>query len=86
LCSKFPHYFRTAKNFTTNEKKLPHNGASSGIGFELAKIFAREGNDIVLVARNGSKLQELKTVLKRIFNKAFIISKDLSKLIQPRSI
>jgi short-subunit dehydrogenase len=56
-------------------------GASSGIGFELAKIFAREGNDLVLVARNGSKLQELKNSLEKEFSiKAFIISKDLSKI------
>jgi NADP-dependent 3-hydroxy acid dehydrogenase YdfG len=55
LCSKFPHYFRTAKNFTTNEKTALITGASSGIGFELAKIFAREGNDIVLV--NGSNFK-----------------------------
>ncbi|PKH66941.1 short-chain dehydrogenase [Flavobacterium sp. ALD4] len=56
-------------------------GASSGIGFELAKIFAREGNDLVLVARNVSKLQELKNSLEKEFSiKAFIIAKDLSKI------
>jgi short-subunit dehydrogenase len=56
-------------------------GASSGIGLELAKIFAREGNDLVLIARNGSKLQELKNSLEKEFSiKAYIISKDLSKI------
>lgn len=40
-------------------------GASSGIGLELAKIFAREGNDMVLVARSKDKLQELKEQLIR---------------------
>lgn len=32
-------------------------GASSGIGFELAKRFARDGHRLILVARDGVKLQ-----------------------------
>jgi uncharacterized protein len=31
-------------------------GASGGIGYELAKLFARDHHDLVLVARNGDKL------------------------------
>ncbi|MCG0314274.1 MAG: SDR family NAD(P)-dependent oxidoreductase, partial [Calditerricola sp.] len=31
-------------------------GASSGIGYELAKLFARDGHDVVLVARSEEKL------------------------------
>ncbi len=34
-------------------------GASSGIGYELSKIFAQNGNDLVLVARNAEKLKEI---------------------------
>lgn len=34
-------------------------GASSGIGLELARIFAANGNDVVLVARREDKLKEL---------------------------
>ncbi|MFC5270537.1 SDR family NAD(P)-dependent oxidoreductase [Adhaeribacter terreus] len=34
-------------------------GASGGIGEELARIFARNGFDLVLVARNEDKLQQL---------------------------
>lgn len=34
-------------------------GASSGIGKELALLFARGGDDIVLVARSEDKLQAL---------------------------
>ncbi len=34
-------------------------GASSGIGFELAKLFAADGFDVVLVARTGAALEEL---------------------------
>ena len=31
-------------------------GASSGIGWELAKLFAKDGYRLVLVARNEEKL------------------------------
>ena len=34
-------------------------GASSGIGLEFARVFARNRHDLVLVARNESKLREL---------------------------
>ena len=35
-------------------------GASSGIGLEYAKIFAKGGHNLVLVARNDDKLNSLK--------------------------
>ena len=34
-------------------------GASSGIGFELANEFAAKKNNLLIVARNASKLQEM---------------------------
>jgi short-subunit dehydrogenase len=39
-------------------------GASSGIGEELAKLFARGGYDLVLVARSADKLKTLADQLK----------------------
>ena len=30
-------------------------GASGGIGYELAKLFAKDHHNLVLVARNGSQ-------------------------------
>ena len=54
-------------------------GASNGIGLELAKIHASKGGDLVLVARNKSKLDELKISLEKQFNvKVYTIGKDLS--------
>jgi short-subunit dehydrogenase len=54
-------------------------GASNGIGLELAKIHASKGGDLVLVARNKSKLDELKTELEKQFNiSVYTIGKDLS--------
>lgn len=54
-------------------------GASSGIGLELAKVHASKGGDLVLVARNKSKLDELKIELENQFKvKVYVVGKDLS--------
>ena len=54
-------------------------GASSGIGYELAKIHAAKGGNLVLVARNKAKLDELKVELEKQFNvSVYTIGKDLS--------
>jgi short-subunit dehydrogenase len=56
-------------------------GASSGIGYELAKIHAAKGGDLVLVARNKAKLDELKVELEKQFNvSVYTIGKDLSNV------
>jgi len=54
-------------------------GASNGIGLELAKIHASKGDNLVLVARNKSKLDELKSELEKQFKiSVHTIGKDLS--------
>jgi hypothetical protein len=54
-------------------------GASNGIGLELATIFASKGVNLVLVARNGSRLNELKASLENKFHvQIYVIAKDLS--------
>jgi len=54
-------------------------GASSGIGLELAKIFAENNYDIVLVARNFDQLTTVAHELENTYHiKTFIIPKDLS--------
>jgi short-subunit dehydrogenase len=54
-------------------------GASGGIGLELAKIHASKGDDLVLVARSKSKLDELKASLEGQHKvRVFTIGKDLS--------
>ena len=56
-------------------------GASSGIGLELAKIHASKGGDLVLVARNKMKLDELKTELENQYKiNVYNIGKDLSAI------
>jgi len=54
-------------------------GASNGIGLELAKIHASKGGDLVLVARNKSKLDQLKAELENQYKvSVYTIGKDLS--------
>jgi short-subunit dehydrogenase len=54
-------------------------GASNGIGLELAKIHASKGGNLVLVARNKTKLDELKSELESQYKvTVYTIGKDLS--------
>jgi short-subunit dehydrogenase len=54
-------------------------GASFGIGLELARIFAREGHNLVLVARSGDKLRQLASELERAHStRSLILTSDLS--------
>jgi short-subunit dehydrogenase len=42
-------------------------GASGGIGYELARLFAKDQHNLVLVARNGEKLNQFADELQRQF-------------------
>jgi uncharacterized protein len=50
-------------------------GASTGIGFELAKIFDKEGYRLILVSRDKKRLAHLKSD----FKEAVLIQKDLTE-------
>ena len=55
-------------------------GASGGIGYELALLFARDGYDCILVARSQDKLKELAGRLESEHRaKTVVIGKDLSR-------
>ena len=55
-------------------------GASGGIGYELALLFARDGFDCILVARSEEKLHVLAARLESEFRvKTLVLAKDLSK-------
>ena len=53
-------------------------GATSGIGLELAKLFAKDGHNLVIVARSENELRETSTDLQQQFGVQVVpISRDL---------
>ena len=65
----------------TNGNYALITGASGGIGLELAKEFAKNNINVVVVARSESKLQSLASLLQQQYKvQVKVITKDLSKL------
>ena len=55
-------------------------GASFGIGLEFARIFAREGYNLVLVARSADKLRQLASELEKAYGtRSLILAVDLTE-------
>jgi short-subunit dehydrogenase len=62
-------------------------GASSGIGEDLARVFAREGWDLALVARSGDKLRALGDELRVAHGtESLVIVADLSQPVAPQAV
>ena len=62
-------------------------GASSGIGLDLAHLFAADGHDVILVARSEQKLRELANELQSKHRvTAHVITSDLSRPDAPREL
>ena len=71
----FAVYFKKANKMAT----ALITGASNGIGLELARIHAANGDDLVLVARSANKLSEIKAELEQKHRiKVIVLAKDLS--------
>jgi short-subunit dehydrogenase len=65
-------------NATTKNKYALITGATSGFGFEFAKLFARDGYNLVLVARDPERLKEVSDELAAAYEiDARIIAEDL---------
>lgn len=62
-------------------------GASSGIGHEFAKILARDGYNLVIVAREQDKLAEVARELETTYGvRVLAITKDLTDPAAPQAI
>lgn len=53
-------------------------GASTGIGRELALLFARDGYDLVLVARNEGALADVANQISKLGRRTHVFAADLS--------
>ncbi|NEQ50691.1 MAG: SDR family oxidoreductase [Leptolyngbya sp. SIO3F4] len=59
-------------------------GASGGIGYELAKVFASNGYDLILVARSTDKLEQLQAeLLQKHDIQVSVLTQDLSQSDSP---
>jgi short-subunit dehydrogenase len=62
-------------------------GASSGIGYELAKLFAKDGKNVVILARSQDKLEDLKAEIESKYGtNVRMLVKDLSDSHSPQQI
>jgi len=59
-------------------------GASGGIGYELAKIFARDHHNLILVARSADKLAQVARELQAHGVTVKIVALDLAAPIAPK--
>ncbi len=62
-------------------------GASSGFGKEFAKIFAKDGYNLVITARSTDRLEKIKTQIEMEYGvDVFVVTKDLSLPSAPQEI
>lgn len=64
-----------------NEKYALITGASSGIGYETAKLFAARGYGVIIAARRRENLEQLKAEINETYPEADVVIRvcDLSK-------
>ncbi|MEO1434935.1 MAG: SDR family oxidoreductase [Bacteroidota bacterium] len=71
-----------------NDKTVLITGASSGIGFQAAKLIAKKGAKVVVVARNEAKAQKTVTELQKLVPDGNFagLHADFSKLDEVRQL
>lgn len=72
---------------TTMNNYILITGASTGIGYELAKVAAKDGFNLIIIARNQAKLEQVKAEIEKEFPvKVEVIAADLSVRQSPKKI
>lgn len=62
-------------------------GASSGIGYELAKLLAADGKNLIITSRNSDRLEQVKTEIENEYGTLVkVLPKDLSDPPAPLEI
>jgi hypothetical protein len=62
-------------------------GASAGLGEQFAQCFARDGHDVILVARTAARLEALASRLEQEHQvKAHVLAADLARPEEPQRI
>lgn len=65
-------------NKVNRNKYVLITGATSGIGYEIARLFAKDSYNLILVARSSQRLQQVTDKLKNEFSVEITpIEKDL---------
>ncbi|MEO7121220.1 MAG: SDR family NAD(P)-dependent oxidoreductase, partial [Ginsengibacter sp.] len=74
-------YFKNQQfNMAHDKKHALITGGTSGIGYELAKLFAKDGYDLIIVARDNQELRNAETELTNNYGINVVsVSKDLSE-------
>jgi len=67
----------------TNKKYVLVTGGTSGIGLELAKLFAKDGHNMIIVARDEAELGFTARLLRDMGVEVISIAKDLFKPESP---
>jgi uncharacterized protein len=72
---------------STAQETVLVTGASSGIGLELARLFAADSSNLVLIARSKDKLEQLADELRRRYSiEVVVLARDLTDPAAPRAI
>jgi len=62
-------------------------GASSGIGYEFVKLFAKDGSNLIITSRNEERLLNIKREIENEHKvNVLVLAKDLSKREAPEEI
>jgi short-subunit dehydrogenase len=75
------------RNIMKNKKTALITGASSGIGYELAEVFASHGIELVLCARSSERLEQARKDISGKYGiAARVITADLADPASPQNI